>query len=180
MMKPIPCVTNNPKVNMMKPSLRNTFILLATLLAISSSALAQYVWLDEKGNKQFSDQPPPPSVPKNKIVRSAGMSMDTQQAAPASDGKADIKQPESLAEKELAYKKQHDAMAAKEKKDAEEASNAQKKKDNCRRLQEYKRTLDSGQRMSQTDAKGNKVYINDESRAKLQSEATQNLSSECN
>lgn len=33
--------------------------LAAALLVLSSQALAQYLWIDEKGVKQLSDRPPP-------------------------------------------------------------------------------------------------------------------------
>ena len=32
------------------------------LASFATAAVAQYVWLDEKGTKQFSDMPPPASV----------------------------------------------------------------------------------------------------------------------
>ena len=35
---------------------------LALSLLCPGTAAAQYVWLDEKGTKQFSDMPPPPGA----------------------------------------------------------------------------------------------------------------------
>ncbi|PRC93058.1 DUF4124 domain-containing protein [Solimicrobium silvestre] len=162
----------------MKLSIRHTLIVLATLATISTSALAQYVWLDEKGNKQFSDQPPPASVPKNKILKFSGKIIDNQDSSTDADNsKAGTTKPaDSLADKELAFKKRRDELAAKEKKDADEAKASAAKSDNCKRMREYKQSLDSGQRISQMDATGQKSYMTDEKRAQEQTQLSQNLS----
>ncbi|BBB67028.1 hypothetical protein UNDYM_2775 [Undibacterium sp. YM2] len=55
-------------------------------LAFCAVAHAQYVWIDDKGNKQFSDLPPPKSVPKDKILKAPGGAKAAQ--APAADDKA--------------------------------------------------------------------------------------------
>ena len=39
------------------------------LLLCTSLSHAQWVWLDEKGLKQFSDRPPPNSVPQKRILK---------------------------------------------------------------------------------------------------------------
>lgn len=40
--------------------------------AIALPAQAQYVWLDARGVRQFSDRPPPPSVPDSRILKGPG------------------------------------------------------------------------------------------------------------
>lgn len=40
--------------------------------AIALPALAQYAWLDARGVRQFSDRPPPPSVPDHRILKAPG------------------------------------------------------------------------------------------------------------
>lgn len=154
---------------------------LATLYLVSTAAMAQYVWVDEKGTKQFSDQPPPPSVPKSRILKFSGKSMDSQDAA--TDGDSDTsktsKQQESVADREQAFKKRHDEQLAKEKKEADAAKAAAAKSDNCKRMRDYKQTLDSGQRILQPDASGNRSYMSDEKRAQESSTVNQNLS-DCN
>ncbi|HEU4850995.1 MAG TPA: DUF4124 domain-containing protein, partial [Telluria sp.] len=44
-------------------------ILGAALLLATASAAAQYVWVDAKGARTYSDRPPPPEVPANKILK---------------------------------------------------------------------------------------------------------------
>jgi hypothetical protein len=161
----------------MKTSILRALFVVATLFVFSNAAFAQYVWLDEKGAKQFSDQPPPPSVPKNKILKYSGKSMDSQDAASDadSDKSKDAKPAESIADKEADYKKRHDEMAKQQKKSADAAAAAAAKADNCNRMRQYKSTLDSGQRISQSDASGNRSYMTDDQRAQEQSKLTQNL-----
>jgi len=163
----------------MKTSILRTSLVLAALCCFTTAALAQYVWLDDKGSKQFSDQPPPTSVPKNKILRVPGGNIDRVISEPDADADADqakkTKQPESVAEKEAAYKKRRDEMATKDKKAAEEAKNTAAKTDNCRKMREYKQSLDSGQRISTTDANGNRSYLSDDKRAQEQSTLSQSL-----
>ena len=49
----------------------------------AANAMAQYIWLDEKGTKQFSDTPPPASVPKNRIIKEPGRSSTSSATAPS-------------------------------------------------------------------------------------------------
>ena len=48
-----------------------------------------------------------------------------------------------------------------------------------KRMRDYKQTLDSGQRILQPDASGNRSYMSDEKRAQESSTVNQNLS-DCN
>jgi hypothetical protein len=158
-------------------------VLFATSCFIGHSAFAQtpYVWVDDKGVKQFSDQPPPASVPKSRIIKFSGKSMDNQDAP--SDASSDANKPakpaDSVADKELAYKKHREEVAAQEKKDTEAQKNAAAKAENCKRMRDYKTSLDSGQRIAETDANGNRSYMSDEKRAQETSSLSQNLG-DCN
>lgn len=158
------------------PTYRSLTVLIISL-TISASVLAQYVWLDESGHKQFSDHPPPAFVPKDKILKSAGKGMDDQNSTTNSDNK--VRQPDSLADKDLAYKKRRDELAEKEKKNEAEARNTAVKSENCRRLKEYKQSLETGQRVMQMDANGTTSFMTDEKRAQELNEVHQNMS-DCN
>ena len=160
----------------MKKSILRFAIVMGTLLSVSSVALAQYVWLDEKGFKQFSDQPPPASVPKNKILKFPGRTIDNSGDDADTDQIKAAKPPETVAEKEAAFKKRRDEMAAKAKKAEEQEKNAAAKADNCRRMREYKQSLDSGQRIAQFDANGNRTMMSDEKRNQELSSMSQSLS----
>ena len=49
---------------------------------------AQYVWLNDKGVKQYSDMPPPAAVPNQRILKSPGPATRayTNTQGPASAG----------------------------------------------------------------------------------------------
>jgi len=154
-----------------------SLVALLTFFVFSNIALAQFVWVDDKGVKQFSDQPPPPSVPKSKILKFGGKSLDSQE--PSTDADSDTqkkeKAPESITDREIAYKKRREEMATKQKKADDEARAAATKSDSCRRMREYKQNLDSGQRIAETDANGNRIILDDKMRAEELNKVNQNL-----
>ncbi|GAB3551127.1 hypothetical protein GCM10027343_35020 [Noviherbaspirillum agri] len=131
-------------------------------LALSGTAFAQYVWLDEKGVKQYSDMPPPASVPANRILKQRGVaaipSHESETAAPA---KADL----TLAEKEAEFRKRRAEQAEKDKKVAEQSKYEADKAKHCERAREYNRALESGQRIARTDKNGERAFLTDEQRA---------------
>lgn len=163
----------------MKNSIFRTLLLSIFLAAISGNALAQYVWIDDKGVKQFSDQPPPPDTPKNRILKFSGKALDAGGSDAADDSQPAAKAAPTLAEQELAFKKRQQASAAQAKKSEEAAKQATIKADNCARSREYKQSLDSGMRIAQTDPTGARVYMSDEKRAQEQAAVSQQLA-DCN
>lgn len=149
------------------PFFKHLAIAATVLAAISSHApaSAQYVWLDEKGTRQYSDMPPPPSVPENRILKQAGKPVPAASAAPApSEEKPAAPAQMSIAEKNAEFKKRQAEQAEKEKKTAEEARLAAEKTKNCERAREYQRTLESGERVTRTDKNGERSFLTDEQR----------------
>lgn len=130
-------------------------------------ASAQYVWVDEKGTKQFSDMPPPGSVPASRILKqptratSATPSPETAGDKPVSGARTEP----TIAEKNAEFRKRKTEQAEKEKKAAEDATHAAEKSKNCERAREYQRTLDSGERIARLDKNGERSYLSDEQRA---------------
>lgn len=131
-------------------------------LALTGAAFAQYVWVDEKGIKQYSDLPPPASVPANRILKHRGVAVSPQpEAETAATPKADL----SVAEKEAEYRKRRAEQAEKDKKAAEQEKYAADKAKHCERAREYNRALESGQRIARTDKNGERSFLTDEQRA---------------
>lgn len=161
----------------MKNLILRSLVTMLTLFIFSNIALAQFVWVDDKGVKQFSDQPPPPSVPKSKILKFGGKSMDSQETSTdaGSDTPKKEKAQESISDKEIAYKKRREEMATKQKKADEEAKASAAKSDSCRRMREYKQNLDSGQRIAETDANGNRTILDDNKRTEELNRLNQDL-----
>lgn len=142
-------------------------------LIIATPAHAQYVWLDDKGNKQFSDMPPPLSIPKNRIIKSPNKTAETNAPATeksAASGSASTEQnklekPVTTASKNEDFMKRRAEQAEKDKKSAEEAQNNADKAKNCERAKSYQKALESGVRIATTGKDGEKNYMDDSKRA---------------
>lgn len=162
-------------------------MLLATSI-ITGSAVAQYVWLDAHGVKQFSDVAPPSDVPQNRILKqphrsgdspAAGATPDAAAGAGTADAAADAKGPATVAEKNAEYNKRKQEQAEKAKKASEEAKNKAAKADNCTRATNYLTGLKSGVRMATTDANGERSFMSDDERAKAEARTQSTIDSDC-
>ncbi len=158
---------------MKSPAFRRIVATVATLLAIGSAApsFAQYVWLNENGVKQYSDMPPPPAIPANRILKlpsgSALPSAGNDTSAPPVQTESAVatKPPMTTAERNADFRKRHAEQAEKEKKAAEQAKAAAEKAKACQRAREYQNALASGGRMTRTDQNGERSFLTDEQRA---------------
>lgn len=174
---------------------RSAALVLIGLLAFGTAAHAQFVWLDDKGVKQYSDMPPPASVPSNRILRGPGKGAAAKPAPAAAEAEASAnsaasadaaasgddkksKGPMTAAEKNADFKKRKAEQEEKEKKIAQEAKQAADKAKNCERAREYQRTLDSGIRIATTDKNGDRSFMDDERRAR-EARETDRVVSEC-
>lgn len=147
------------------------------LAALAAPAIAQYIWLDEKGVKQYSDMPPPPSVPTGRILKQPGVSATSNQA-----GNVETQAPTAtptLAEQNAAFKKRQQEAADKEKKAAEQSKLAADRAKNCNRTRDYLRSLESGERIAHSDSSGERIFLTDEQRAAEIRDARQVLA-DCN
>lgn len=151
----------------------------AVLFGCAALAQAQYGWIDAKGIRQYSDRPPPTSIPLKNIFKApkgqlsadnpppaeaapaAAVSTAVPAALPATPSKA----APTLAEREADYVKRQKTAAEQEKKARDDKANAGAAADNCERARSAKRTLDSGTRISTTDANGDKAFMDDAQRA---------------
>lgn len=147
--------------------LKRLTVMAATLAALCSTAtaFAQYVWVDEKGVKQFSDMPPPATVPANRILKQPG----SKPAEAAAEGVTPpapqpAKGEMTTAEKNAEFRKRKTEQAEKEKKAAEETRTASEKAKNCERARDYLRALESGERLTRTDRNGERAFLSDEQR----------------
>lgn len=153
--------------------LRKTAALLAAL-SVATAACAQYIWLDEKGVRQYSDMPPGTSVPPNRILK-APAARTLPQAAPAPIGNKNENSEKArgaenpgmtTAEKNADFQKRRMEKAEKEKKAAEEEKRAADKAANCERARSYIRSLTSGARNFTINERGGRTYMTDEQRLK--------------
>jgi hypothetical protein len=160
------------------------------LLGFCVSANAQYVWVDKDNTKHYSDQPPPASVPNNRILKTPGnkpaVNINETLAEPAasepknSDSPAAKNDaPMTTAEKNADFNKRKIEQAEKDKKADEEKKRADAKASNCERARRYQKTLDAGDRIARPGKDGEREYLNDEDRAK-ESQAVQESLKDCN
>ena len=129
----------------------NRFQLLAAsaLLLLANLAQAQYVWIDAKGVKQFSDQAPPGAIPAGKILKAPGraklMADAPAEAAPAPQSVA--AEPKSLADREADYRKRQKDKADAEAKAAATAANLAQRQAACDAARSRNAQLATGRRM---------------------------------
>lgn len=144
------------------------FVACAILAASCGGALAQHVWLDDKGVKQYSDMPPPPGTPAGRILQSPG----PRAAAAASVEPAATP---SLAERNAVFEKRRIEQAERETKESEQARVAADNARNCEQARGYQRTLASGQRIAKLDNNGERVFLSDQERAQEMANAQRML-----
>ncbi len=138
--------------------------------AIPSVSLAQWMWVDKDGRKVLSDQAPPHDIPAKNILRQPGVKKPQDFAAapfvaaepvkplvPAA--KAPAKDPALEAKKKAADA----AEAEKQKTAAQERDRI--KAENCANARRAKATFDSGARIARTNAKGEREFLDDATRA---------------
>jgi hypothetical protein len=144
--------------------LRITLLALACLAA--PLAHSQWVWLEKDGRKVFSDQPPPPGIPADKVLKRPGSRPAEPEsgAGPAAATAAPVPKV-SGRDKELEQKKTAAAAAEADKKKAGDEENARLKAENCTRAKSAKATIDSGVRLSITNDKGEREIMDDNARA---------------
>jgi type IV secretory pathway VirB10-like protein len=171
----------------MKPILiKQTAVIAAALCALGMStvASAQYIWLDSNGVRQYSDTPPPVSVPLNRILKQPGPGTtsklppvtETTDDNPAA-AKADA--PLTTAEKNAEEKKRKLEQAEKDAQTAAQAKQAADKLKNCESARENQRALDSGQRIAKFDKNGERYFMSDEQKAQEAQNTQKAISNNC-
>ena len=155
--------------------------LLIVLLALAQppAAVGQYIWIDDKGVKQLSDRPPPPSIPDKRILKAPGkvpfnpnaVPQEADAGAPPAGAgpaaEAVAKPPPSLAERNEAFNKRRADAAAAERKTAEDAQQKADTAANCEAARQNQRALEQGIRMVNVDKNGERAIMSDPERAEL-------------
>ena len=180
----------------------------AALLFAAGLAQAQFVWVDPKGVRHYSDQPPPPGTPPARILKAPGMpaisvqpatpapaartappvptnpagaataSTPADPAAAASGAKPGAKAPQTLAEKDADFRKRLKESQEAELKAQEQARIAAQKTEHCGEVHRARQMLDSGIRIADVGADGQKRYLNDAERAQRSARANA-MAAEC-
>lgn len=175
----------------MKQSQR-LFLIIFSLLSLS--ATAQWAWTDEEGRAVFSDRAPATSVPDKRIFKRPGPAKlagnqdapantgdDAASAKTASPAQPVASTPQTVGlDKALAERKKKTEQAQAEQRKLEEERISKAKADNCERARQAQKTLDSGVRLSRTNAKGEREILDDASRAAEVKRIQSIVDSDCN
>jgi hypothetical protein len=166
--------------------MRHTTLLIALVsLFLVTSAHAQWKWRDAKGAVQYSDMPPPPGTPEKDILQRPYVAKPAIVVAPPAAAASAAPAPKQAAsaptkaEQDAAAqkKKEQDGEAAKQKE--QEAKAAALRRDNCARAQANLRDLQSGTRLTRTNEKGERVFMEEAAIAAEVARARDLITSEC-
>ena len=143
------------------------------------SSLAQWQWVDKDGRKVFSDRPPPSDVAPANILKqpsprpttsapvspSAPSTSATPAAAllPSAGKPGELRTPVKDSQLESRKKQAEEEEAARKR--AEDEVVAKARAENCERAKKGLVTFESGVRIAVTNAKGEREFMDDASRA---------------
>jgi len=161
---------------------RWTAVVLTAVLGatLALPAAAQWKWRDQRGQTQYSDTPPPPGTPEKDILQrpnsgSQSRSVTTTPAASAASAAPTTTPVDS----ELEAKRKKAEQEVTDKKKADDAKLAAARAENCTRAKAQMRTLDSGTRLSRTNEKGEREFLDDKAREKEVARTREAMASEC-
>jgi len=168
----------NPMSQSIRAFWRRVFLI--TLLAMAGPALAQWAWREDNGRVVFSDRPPPGNIKADQIIRQPGVSGSINPIGPSDDARAASNTaPKTLAEREMDYRQRQQKLAETDKKAADERAQAAQRAQECDRMRGYLRTLEDGQRISRTDAQGNREFLDETQRAAEMQRARDQIAKNC-
>jgi hypothetical protein len=150
------------------------------LLVVCLPSQAQWKWRDKDGIVTASDRPPPREVADKDILsRPASARRSTllpASAASAASAPADAKGP---LEREVEARRKAAEQEQTAKSKAEEARLAGQRAENCQRARAQIGSLESGQRLARVNAKGEREFLDDKSRADELAQAREAATANC-
>jgi len=154
--------------------MRRIFLLLALACAAGAAQAQIRCWNDADGKRACGDAPPPGA--KVTTLRGAGAA----DAAPGAAAKDAKKGPLSPAEQEQQFRKrQLDAQKAADKSAAAEKVAAEKQA-SCAQARDALRMYESGQRVTRTDANGERYFLDENQVAAETARAREVAQQTCN
>lgn len=150
--------------------MQKAFIFLLALGFAAAASAQQFRWVDKDGRVQYGDTPPPG-------VKATRLKPPATGSAPAPAAAA--KKGEKPLSPEAAFRKRQQEQAEADKKSSQEAKDAEARRTNCNAAQAQIRQIESGQRISTMDAKGERAFMDDSQRAAELQRAQQAASEWC-
>ena len=159
--------------------------LLVTLLAIAFAGTASaqlYKWVDNNGRVQYGDTPPG-DASKVTRLRPPPAGSAPAPAAPATKSETAAKDKDKDKDKALtpeqAFKKRQQERQEAEQKAGKERAEADQKRAGCENAQAGLRQLQSGQRVATVNSAGERVFIDDNERARQVQRAQKSVDDWC-
>jgi hypothetical protein len=150
--------------------MKKLIVLVSSLLIAAAASAQQYKWVDQDGKVRYGDVPPPG-------VKATRLKPPAQGAAPAAAAKKDAGKALTP---EQAFRKRQEESAKERETQAKADQDAQVKRENCTRAQDALRTLESGLRISRTDSKGERYFLEEAEVAQETAKARQTVQQWCN
>ena len=152
--------------------------LLVLLFVLPGAVQAQWRWKDSRGQLHASDQPPPGDIADKDVLQRPAPRATVQAAAATAPTAASAvnpaaKPPASSAQvdPELQQRRARADQEAKAKAQVEEQRLAAQRADNCQRARQHLATLDTGARLVRFNAQGERVVVDDATRAQEAAQA---------
>lgn len=146
------------------------FLLILLMLGCPNAFAGISKWVDAQGQVHYSDQPPPPET-QAKTLRTTSEAADSAQS--------NVNAVKTIAEREAEIKRDALAKQAAADKAAKKQAAADTLKANCATAHENLRTLQSGVRLLEVDANGERSYIDDKQRQQRIEKIQQDISNNC-
>ena len=138
----------------------------AALLAATAVSAQIYQWKDENGKTIISDKAPVGNVRQQKKIES-----DT----PTTSGSPQ----KTAADKDLEFRKRQKETQESAEKTKNEQSASAEKKENCDRARRHLQVLESGERVSLRDDKGERYFMDDKQREQEIAKTREMVQSNC-
>jgi hypothetical protein len=152
---------------------------LAALAFASAAAAQQFKWVDKDGKVRYGDTPPPGAKATPLGAPATGRA-PAPAAAPDGKGAKDAKKgPLTPAEQDAEFRRRQQQASKDAEKQAKADADTRAKQENCRNSQAQLRQLESGERISRLDEKGERVFVEDNQRAAETARARKRVSEWC-
>jgi len=133
-----------------------------TWLVTAPVSAQTYKWTDADGKVHYSDQPPPPNAKAQGTVKAVKPSAPTTSGSSSTSEKgAAADKPKTVAEQEADFKKRQVEAAEREAAERKKAAEAAEKKQNCELARAQLKGLQSGGRLTVSNAQGEREYMSD-------------------
>lgn len=136
----------------------------ALLLCACATAHAQYAWIGPNGTRQYSDRPPPPGTPADKILKAPGRPAMVPPATPTPNQAGQAAAAPTLAAREADFRARAQSREEQERQRQQEAARQRRLAEHCEATREAQAALDSGLRIAQAGPDGQKSYMTDAER----------------